>query len=60
VLEEREALAGLGPVDQEPDADTAKEDLVAVCSPDDFHSCRSGLHPDSFPLLFRRALRGPA
>jgi len=48
VLEEREALARRGAVDQEADADAAEEDLVAVPRPDHLHASGSRLHPDSF------------
>jgi hypothetical protein len=49
VLKKGEALACFRPVDQEPDADAAKEDFVAACWPDDLRTCRSSLYTESFP-----------
>jgi hypothetical protein len=49
MLEEREALARLGAIDQEANANASEEDLVAVRGPDQLHASGSRLQPDSLP-----------
>src|SRR5581483_8808905 len=44
VLDEREALRRVGPVDHEADADAPEEALAPVVGPDQLDACGYGLH----------------
>jgi hypothetical protein len=44
MLDEREALARLEPVDHEADADASEEALLPVLGPDDRHTCGCRFH----------------
>jgi hypothetical protein len=48
VLDEGEALGGLGAVDHEAHADAPEEALLRVAGADDLRACGGGLHPGPF------------